>query len=168
MEVVALEKLSTFEHIIDNLYLGDAESAISHHIHENTIQIIVNVSNTRYEYFEGIVYDIDDDSSTNIHQYFEIFVSLIQDNSTRNILVHCQNSVSRSVTLVLAYLIRGGKTLLEAFEYLKAKRTQYTCPNRGFIKQLSQYEMELYGKISINPIEMFKSIKNQSDYLNLK
>jgi protein-tyrosine phosphatase len=162
MEIVPLEKLSTFDHIVGNLYLGDVESATSHNITDYNIEIVVNVSNTRYELFDGVEYhhyDIDDESSENISEYFDRFVKLIDDNPTKHILVHCQNSVSRSVTLVLAYLIKDGKTLVEAFEYLKSKRTQYTCPNRGFIKQLSLYEIVVHGKISIDPIVLFKTLK---------
>ena len=162
MEIVPLEKISTFDHIVGNLYLGDAESATSHNIANCSIEIVVNVSNTRYEHFDGVEYyhyDIEDKSSENISEYFDRFMALVDNNSSKHILVHCQNSVSRSVTLVLAYLINCGNTLVEAFEYLKSKRSQYTCPNRGFIKQLSLYEMHIHGKISIDPIAMFKTLK---------
>lgn len=162
MEVVALEKLSTFDHIVDNLYLGDIESATSHNIADYSIEIVVNVSNTRYEQFENVDYhnyDVNDESSENIQAFFDGFVTLIKNNPTKNILVHCQNSVSRSVTLVLAYLINRGSTLLEAYAFLKTTRTQYSCPNRGFLKQLSNYEIQLHGNISIDPILMFKNIR---------
>lgn len=162
MELVPCEKISTFDHIIDNLYLGDVESATSSKVTDNNIEIIVNVSNSRYSQFTNIEYhhyDIDDESSVEIYEYFDKFVNLINIHKTRNILVHCQNSVSRSVTLVLVYLISSGKTLLNSYEFLNAKRTQYTSPNRGFIKQLSVYEMQKHGKLSIDPIAMFKLIK---------
>jgi protein-tyrosine phosphatase len=162
MEVVPLEKISTFDHIVGNLYLGDVESATSSNIANYNIEIVVNVSKTRYELFDGVEYhryDIDDESSENISEYFDRFIALIENNPTKHILVHCQNSVSRSVTLVLAYLIKSGKTLVEAFEYLKSKRTQYTCPNRGFIKQLSSYEMSVRGVTSIDPIVLYKALK---------
>jgi len=162
MEIVALEKRCTFDQIMDNLYLGDVESATSQNIKSNNIEIVVNVSNTRYKHFDDVDYyhyDIDDVSSENIRVYFEQFVELIKNNTDKNILVHCQNSVSRSVTLVLAYCINNGKTLIEAYEYLKMKRTQYSCPNRGFIKQLSAYELQKHGKLSIDPILMFKTIR---------
>lgn len=162
MEIIPLEKISTFDHIINNLYLGDVESATSHNIKDNNIEIIVNVSNIKYKYFDKVEYyhyNINDESSENIYEYFDKFINLIKNNPTKNILVHCENSVSRSVTLVLAYLIDSKLRLVDAYEYLKTKRTQYTCPNKGFLKQLSIYELEKYSKISIDPIVMFKQIK---------
>lgn len=64
MEIVALEKRCTFDQIMDNLCLGDVESATSQNIKSNNIEIVVNVSNTRYKHFDDVDYyhyDIDDD-----------------------------------------------------------------------------------------------------------
>ena len=162
MEIVPIEKNFTFDNIIDNLYLGDIESATSSNLIKSKIEIVVNISNTHYNELNNVQYyhyDIDDESDVDISKYFDEFINIVNNNKEKNILVHCQNSVSRSVTLVLAYLISRGNTLVEAFEYLKSKRTQYTCPNRGFLKQLSEYEMNIYGSISINPIAMFKNLR---------
>jgi protein-tyrosine phosphatase len=59
------------------------------------------------------------------------------------------NSVSRSVSLVLLYLMSINYTLKDAFVFLKSKRTQYTKPNIGFIKQLIAYEEEKYKNSSM-------------------
>lgn len=58
-------------------------------------------------------------------------------------LVHCERGVSRSSTIILAYLIHHNKwTLLRAFEYLFAKRPQ-ASPNHVLLLQLIRYENEL-------------------------
>jgi protein-tyrosine phosphatase len=58
-------------------------------------------------------------------------------------LVHCQRGVSRSSTIILAYLMHYNKwTLLQAFEYLLTKRPQ-TSPNHVLLLQLVRYENEL-------------------------
>lgn len=162
MEILALEKNFTFDHIIDNLYLGDLESTVSTNLGKFNIKIVVNASNSEYVKCENITYfkfHIDDETNFDIYPYFEEFIKLINENPDKNILVHCQNSVSRSVTLTLAYLISKGMSLQSAYEYLISKRKQYTYPNRGFIKQLSFYEFELYGKISIDPIKFYKMMR---------
>lgn len=57
-------------------------------------------------------------------------------------LVHCAVGVSRSASLVLAYLmIHHGFTLLQAINKVKERR--WIFPNRGFLKQLQALEMKL-------------------------
>lgn len=52
------------------------------------------------------------------------------------VLVHCAVGLSRSATLVLAYLmIRQNMTLVEAIKTVKDHRG--VTPNRGFLRQLS-------------------------------
>ncbi|MEX1997538.1 MAG: dual specificity protein phosphatase family protein [Candidatus Andersenbacteria bacterium] len=41
----------------------------------------------------------------------------------KKVYVHCKNGHGRAPTLVAAYLIKQGKTLEEAVEFLKSKRT---------------------------------------------
>ncbi len=48
MELVIGEKIPTFDHIIDHIYLGDLDSAISELVEINKIKTIINISNTRY------------------------------------------------------------------------------------------------------------------------
>jgi protein-tyrosine phosphatase len=59
------------------------------------------------------------------------------------------NSVSRSVSLVLLYLMSNNYSLKDAFNFLKSSRSQYTKPNIGFAKQLINYENNLYGKTTM-------------------
>lgn len=58
------------------------------------------------------------------------------------VLVHCAVGVSRSASLVLAYLmVHHGFTLLQAINQVKEHR--WIFPNRGFLKQLQALEMNL-------------------------
>lgn len=67
-------------------------------------------------------------------------------------LVHCVAGVSRSASLVIAYLMKHHKkTLKEAYEHVKEARSQIR-PNSGFFKQLMEYELELYGVSSVKMI----------------
>ena len=55
-------------------------------------------------------------------------------------LVHCAAGISRSSTIVLAYLVaRRGYTLREAFEHVHARR-RVVWPNDGFMEALIQLE----------------------------
>ncbi len=147
MSLVIGEKIPTFDHIEENVYLGDVESAQSKELlSKHQIKIIVNISNSRYREYEDIQYhhiDIEDDKDVSIHPYFDFVNQLIEENKGKNILIHCMNSVSRSVTLVLQYLMQK-MSLKDSYLYLISKREQYTRPNRGFLKQLFDKEKELY------------------------
>uniref|UniRef100_A0A672K234 Dual specificity protein phosphatase 26 n=1 Tax=Sinocyclocheilus grahami TaxID=75366 RepID=A0A672K234_SINGR len=67
------------------------------------------------------------------HSY-EHFVTVTYFAGT--VLVHCAVGLSRSATLVLAYLmIRQNMTLVEAIKTVKDHRG--VTPNRGFLRQLS-------------------------------
>lgn len=58
------------------------------------------------------------------------------------ILVHCKEGVSRSATLVLAYLVRDQEmTLKDAVSLVRSKRE--ILPNRGFLQQLIDYSEKL-------------------------
>ncbi|XP_056174961.1 dual specificity protein phosphatase 1-like isoform X3 [Syzygium oleosum] len=56
------------------------------------------------------------------------------------VLVHCFVGKSRSVTIVVAYLMKKhGMSLSQALEHVKSRRRQ-ASPNSGFISQLQEYE----------------------------
>ena len=154
MSQIIKDKIPPFDYIIDNIYLSDKEAAESHELlSKNNIKVVVNISNSRYIEFDGITYfhfDIDDNKNENISQFFKEFNEIIRNNKDKNILIHCMNSVSRSVTLVLYYLL-DLMNLNDAFNFLKSKRTQYTKPNSGFIKQLLEEEKNKY---KINSIKL--------------
>ncbi|CAK88806.1 unnamed protein product (macronuclear) [Paramecium tetraurelia] len=69
-------------------------------------------------------------------------------------LVHCQLGKSRSATIVIMYLMKHlGMNLREAFKYTKEKR-YIVNPNIGFIRQMIQFDEQLYGKRSITAHEI--------------
>lgn len=154
MALVPVEKCVIFDKIKDNLFLGDIEAAKDERIIKS-IDIVINVSNTEYVKYPDttyIEYPIDDHRSFQISNYFdeinEVIYTGIKNN--KNILIHCYNAVSRSVTILVAYLISTGLTLRESFEYVKSQRSSgYTRPNIGFFKQLIEYEKSLFGTNSM-------------------
>jgi protein-tyrosine phosphatase len=73
------------------------------------------------------------------------------------------SGVSRSATIVLAYLMKyHHNTLKEAYLYLAEKRPQI-CPNEGFLIQLIRYEDELIQSREIKPNDENSSVTNEEN-----
>jgi protein-tyrosine phosphatase len=78
-------------------------------------------------------------------EFFESAFSFIDQgrSSGDSVLVHCQCGVSRSASLVLAYVMRNKRIPLhEAYAYVKA-RSPVISPNMSLFYQLSEYERKL-------------------------
>lgn len=71
--------------------------------------------------------------------YFDETYEFIREGMIRGaVLVHCQMGVSRSATVVIAYLMKKYNiTAKEALEKVKMKRCVF--PNQGFVAQLGSY-----------------------------
>ncbi|XP_031477874.1 dual specificity protein phosphatase 1-like isoform X1 [Nymphaea colorata] len=86
-----------------------------------------------------------DTRDTNLEQYFDECFSFIDEAKAAGggVLVHCFAGRSRSVTIVLAYLMKNrNMSLSEALGHVKSKRPQI-APNEGFILQLQNFEKSL-------------------------
>lgn len=71
------------------------------------------------------------------------------------ILVHCAEGVSRSVSVVAAFLMAHyGWAPLEAVHYIKSKR-RVANPNFGFVQQLHEYARVSLGRTIPNPTPPF-------------
>lgn len=89
----------------------------------------------------------DDNYSYNIRIIFEEAFQMIDEARQKNgkILVHCAMGISRSATIVIAYLMSRYKmSLNSAYNYVKSIRPEIN-PNRYFMKKLEEYEKELNG-----------------------
>ena len=66
----------------------------------------------------------EDHERFDLSRYFDKSIDFIKTSLGKtNILVHCMAGISRSVTLVLAYLMKHhGMSYLEAFEAIRRKR----------------------------------------------
>ncbi|CAD8166101.1 unnamed protein product [Paramecium octaurelia] len=106
------------------------------------------------------VYHILDSETANIGRLFQDTITQIIEGLKRgSVLVHCAAGVSRSASVVIAYLMKTkGLGFQEAFNFVRKKRSVIQ-PNYGFIKQLRNYQKEirigkkepLQLKISENP-----------------
>ncbi|KAI7828711.1 protein-tyrosine phosphatase-like protein, partial [Gamsiella multidivaricata] len=65
------------------------------------------------------------------------------NNGKGKALVHCQLGVSRSASLVIAYVMRSlGMGLTEAYDFVK-QRSGVISPNMSLMYQLAEYEKSL-------------------------
>lgn len=87
----------------------------------------------------------DDVLNYNIRYHFEEAFEIIDDARRTNgrILVHCAMGISRSATIVIAYLMsRYNMNLRAAYDYVRSKRP-IIAPNSLFLKLLQDFENEL-------------------------
>ena len=100
--------------IDDFLYHGELKHAMNKQLLTDlNIQHIVNVSDCPLEqdihdHFNVLWINLDDDFSADISQYFESTSEFLNSCKTKGdkVLVHCQMGISRSSSIVLAYLLK--------------------------------------------------------------
>ncbi|KAA8527555.1 hypothetical protein F0562_034730 [Nyssa sinensis] len=93
------------------------------------------------------IIDVPDRQDINIAQYFDECVDFIDEAKRMGggVLVHCFVGRSRSVTMVVAYLMKKhGMSVSQALEHVKSKRP-LAGPNPGFMLQLQNFEKSLQG-----------------------
>ena len=96
--------------------------------------------------------DVGDTASDNIAQYFVPACDFIETARVegKGVLVHCTMGMSRSCSIVLAYLVKHfGMSLAQALTHVKERRP-VASPNPGFMVQLVDFERSIRGKASID------------------
>eukprot|EP00439_Symbiodinium_sp_Y106_P082455 s400_g21.t2 len=112
---------------------------------------IVNVTKAPNAFESKFTYHqvaIEDDRSINLLQVLDAALAFIHDARTQScnccVLVHCREGVSRSVSVVLAYLMRFEQlSLSDAMRLLQERRSGSCRPNAGFLQQLKAFEQGL-------------------------
>ncbi|KAJ7324414.1 hypothetical protein JRQ81_017434 [Phrynocephalus forsythii] len=139
-----------------NLFLGDLVTAhnryglwkmgISHVLNAAHGRIFCQGSHEFYgttiEYYGVPAYDLPDfDLSPYFYPAAE-FIHKALATPGAQILVHCAVGISRSSSLVLAYLMIYHRfSLVQAIQTVKSHR--WIFPNRGFLKQLRNLDIQL-------------------------
>jgi predicted protein tyrosine phosphatase len=133
------------------IYIGDVDAAKDlGTLHKLNIRAVLTVapdagvSYSKKDVDMHEVINADDEDHYNIAQHFDQSFDFINRARKRfNVLVHCMAGVSRSTTLVIAYLMRKYRWRTDqAYQTVKSKR-RLTCPNLGFCKQLKEFERQL-------------------------
>ena len=111
-----------------------------------TTTITPEMNDKRFEYCMHI--KVEDDKSAEIATHFKSAIEFITYARTENkaVVVHCQQGVSRSGAVILAYLIFQLKaTLYQAWHYVEGICKKHVDPNLGFQKQLLEFQSSTHN-----------------------
>ncbi|XP_063156092.1 dual specificity protein phosphatase 15 [Candoia aspera] len=131
--------------ILPGLFLGNIIDAKDlDQLSRNNITHIVSIHESPQPFIPGITYlriVLPDTPEANIRKHFKECIHFIHSSRLRggSCLVHCLAGISRSTTIILAYLM--AVTQLgwhEALEAVKAVRP-VANPNLGFCRQLEEF-----------------------------
>ncbi|XP_006159611.1 dual specificity protein phosphatase 13 isoform X2 [Tupaia chinensis] len=155
-----VRRAATLNHINEvwpNLFLGDAYAARDKgKLIQLGITHIVNAAAGKFQvdtgakFYRGMTLDYygieaDDNPFFDLSVYFlpvARYIRAALSVPQGRVLVHCAMGVSRSATLVLAFLmICENMTLVEAIQTVQAHRN--ICPNSGFLRQLQVLDNRL-------------------------
>ena len=147
MKEIKIES-ENIDKITDKIYLGDIDGAREvNYLKQEKITHIISLAGKIFspEYEEGLfkrkIIDIIDFEDENIFQYFKDCIQFIE--SAKKIYIHCMAGVSRSASIVIAYLMwKEQKGYNETYFAVKNKR-RYIGPNGGFVLQLKFFDEEL-------------------------
>ena len=150
------------DNVIDNIYIGNIYDAhntdkLNDLNIKNVISAVTGFDNIYDDSFNHLSLNLIDNEDQNIIHYFEITNHYIDNIISKNIssssqynknkiLIHCICGVSRSVTILLAYIIKKyNYTPQYALKLVKKKRN-IANPNPNFMKQLWTYYEEITPK----------------------
>ena len=103
------------------------------------------------------VFQVDDDNTANLLKQFPNAVKFITDavNAGGHVMVHCNLGVSRSSTVVIAYLMYTRKWIVRDARLFLKERRPISHPNNGFMNQLIRFEEMLFGKKFTDPHHLY-------------
>ena len=133
--------------IIDHLYLSPVvvsrdtaffkAKKISH--------VLVAAKSLKQHFPEVVTYhqlQLSDNPTANISKYFTECIRFLHEaiGKGNNVLVHCMGGISRSTSVVIAYVMFSMNLSFEkAYEFVKKQHSK-TNPNPGFVSQLKKLE----------------------------
>lgn len=151
------------DQITETIYLGNIDAAFNKkklkQLGIKKVLTVMSAFGNHYSPHEFIhkSIDVDDDFRTNIICHFKECISFIEGKD--KIFIHCAAGMSRSPTIVIAYIMWKRKLRLnEAIKFVKEKRS-IISPNDNFMNQLKIFEeLLIKNDYNINNIN-FKKIK---------
>jgi hypothetical protein len=131
--------------IVPGLFLGDCTAAERP---PGSVRRIINMTQSAGFHEGRLKYlhiDIDDSDDAPILKFVDRANAFLDEGlrSSEHVLVHCNSGMSRSATLVIAFLMsQRGMSLADAYETTRSARP-VILPNRGFFGALQRHELAL-------------------------
>ena len=159
--------------ILPSLYLGPCSAASNKaFLDANAIAHVLSIGSTPASKVEGVTYhrlSLNDSATSLLSKVTDEACRIIdgalasrgRGGAKGKILVHCSAGISRSPSLVVAYLMKArGMSLRAALGQVVRARPQVS-PNPGFLRQLKALEEELRGSVSLDVEELPKREKDR-------
>lgn len=166
---VAHRKAEAASQILPYLFLGPRSSVTSSVMTSHDITQVLSIGATpECAGLPGIIYHrlpLSDNLNTTIRAATNAANKIISDVAENGgkIFVHCSAAVSRSPTIVCAYLVQNcTMTLKQALGHVIRERPAI-CPNPGFVVQLKEMELEMTGaalpSLDVDELPLAKSAR---------
>ncbi|EAR94721.1 tyrosine phosphatase (macronuclear) [Tetrahymena thermophila SB210] len=146
------EIIAPNEQGVGGLYLGQIGLVYTDKIEKMKIGAVVSIigytvaidssKNVKHLFIQA-----EDDEDEEIKQHFQMTYDFIHENLKKtNVFVHCQMGISRSSSIVIAYLMKEkGMDFLDTLNFVRSKRS-CVSPNEGFVSQLIEYSQDLQNQ----------------------
>ena len=151
--ITSKSKCSTASQITENLILGSEYDAKDPEIYKKfKITKVLTIMSDDFSLPDSIksllkpenikFIKLNDTTCSDISTHFREAIEFMETEGDI-CLVHCRAGISRSSTLIMAYLMeKNSWSLNEAFTFTKSKRS-CVAPNFGFLGQLQKFEDEI-------------------------
>jgi hypothetical protein len=138
--------VNSMDEILPGLFLGSQKATmrvkgktqISH-----ILSCRAHAPEPKIPYIAWKVLNLKDRPEEKIKAFFEQSYNFI-NGTKKGILIHCVMGVSRSASIVIAYLMKKYEVPFDAALKFVRSRRPIVKPNDGFIKQLKHYERTLH------------------------
>ncbi|KAF6745438.1 dual specificity protein phosphatase 12 [Ephemerocybe angulata] len=138
------------DEILPGLWLGDFPSALdTETLKEKGIRSVLSAMRGRVTVHETFIrhqISLDDDPDADILVHFPPSIAFIGSELAkgRGVLVHCQAGISRSATIVAAYLMKTRNLNPQAALKMVRDTRPIISPNSGFLEQLEVFYEAFY------------------------
>lgn len=137
--------------VIDNVYLGSLRTVQNKSVYDQLLvsHVLTCGRNLKIAHMppgvKHLVLEVDDNDTESINVHFSKGIDFIKDGvkgtaAGPSVLVHCFAGVSRSATMIVAFLMREKHMpFAAAMQHVKEQRPAAN-PNPNFIQQLKEFE----------------------------
>ena len=150
---------NSIDKITDKIYLGEMDGLDDHnYFSKEKITHIISLIDIKIDNLKDLnitqksIVDIEDTDNAKLYKYFKECIEFIE--SADKIFIHCMCGVSRSPSIVIAYLMwKTCCSLDDTYAFVLSRRI-YIGPNDGFMEQLKFFDKLLKEKnYNLNEID---------------